>query len=68
MSNHKIIFVCSFNRNVQLEAVQTNEDTLSIQITDVSKDNEELFKEIYMDKSTAIKLSRVLKSEISKLK
>lgn len=68
MSKHKIIFVGDSNENIQLEVKQTHEELLTISIQDYGCDHQYNYQIISLDKPTAIKLSRVLKSEISKLK
>lgn len=67
MSKHKIIFVGDSNEDIHLEVKQTHEELLTISIQDYSRKHQYNYQDISLDKATAIKLSRVLKAEISKL-
>lgn len=65
MSNHKIIFLGTENsENHKLECYRNDNNEIFIAI---DMDYNQISDWITLDKDTAIKLSRVLKSEISKI-
>jgi hypothetical protein len=66
MSNHKVIFVCDSNPQIELEAVNDSEGLISLILNDTSSSQIDniCFR---LDKSTSIKLVKVLRTEIAKI-
>ena len=67
MSKHKILFPSERDENVMLNAVALQNNLLKISIEDYGCDHTYNVQEIFIDKQTAVKLTRVLKAEISKM-
>ena len=66
MSNHKVIFVCDNNPQIELEAVNDYEGYISLILNDTSSSQIDNIN-FQLDKSTSIKLVKVLRTEIAKI-
>ena len=67
MSNHKIIFVCNNNPQIELEAVNDSEGLISLILNDTYHNSNVENILFQLDKTTAIKLVKVLRTEIAKI-
>ena len=67
MSKHKILFPSETDENVLLNASAVNNQFIQVSIEDFGCDHQYNNQYILIDKATAVKLTRVIKAEISKL-
>jgi len=68
MGNTKLIFLSSLSDDTELECFVNSIDEITLQITDTDSDNQFNKQLVSLDIPTAIKLSKVLRSEINKIK
>jgi hypothetical protein len=69
MTNTKLIFLSGIeNHNTELECFSNVSDAITISITDVDGDHQFNKQFVSLDIPTAIKLAKVLRTEINKIK
>jgi|688.fasta_scaffold1346144_2 hypothetical protein len=65
MANTKLVFCSSDDRDVELLCYLNDKNEIFIQITDLDEHHHDNYQFITLDRSTAIKLHRELKKQIS---
>lgn len=67
MANTKLVFLSLLDENIELEAFRS-ESEIVIDITDRGADHQYNYQQIVIDVSTAIKLSKTLRTLINEVK
>ena len=68
MTNTKLIFLSSLDENTELECFVNTINEITFKITDSDSDHQWSTNLVSLDIPTAIKLSKVLRTEINKAK